>query len=106
MFFTPPANAPPVAEAGSAASDLNEAYRKGVEGRVLLVCKVTSSGDLTDCRTEKEDPVGMGFGEAALKMSSQFKMRRRTASAEPVEGGTVRIPLKFKLPPGAPPKGQ
>ena len=42
----------------------------------------------------------MGFGDAAMKMSKLFKMRPQTKDGQPVDGGTVRIPIRFTLPKG------
>jgi len=68
------------------------------EGRVVLVCKVTRAGATEACRVESEDPPGRGFGEAALSMSDEFKLRPRTHNGQSVDGGEVRIPMRFKLP--------
>ena len=42
----------------------------------------------------------MGFGEATLRMSKLFRMRPKTQDGAPVEGGSVRIPIRFNLPKG------
>ena len=42
----------------------------------------------------------MGFGDAAMKLSKLFKMRPQTKDGQPVDGGTVRIPIAFRLPKG------
>jgi protein TonB len=48
--------------------------------------------------------MGAGFGDAALGLSSLFHMRPMTKDGRPVSGGTVRIPIMFRLPhPQAPP---
>ena len=67
-------------------------------GRVVLSCRVDAEGTLVDCNTEDENPVGMGFGDAALKMAPMFKMRPTTLDGKPVAGGTVLIPVAFALP--------
>jgi len=111
--------APPVAEASPSvitrpdwlslpsADDMarlfpNAAANKGLEGRATIECQVNSAGRLIDCSVLTEEPVGEGFGAAALSMSAAFRMRPATRDGQPVEGGTVRIPLRFALPGGSP----
>jgi TonB family protein len=74
-----------------------EAMRKNVPGRAVISCKVNAEGLLTDCTVDEETPPGEGFGEAALKMAPLFKMRPQTRDGQPVDGGTVRIPLRFTV---------
>ena len=78
----------------------DRAQRMEVEGRVTLSCKVTSKGLLEACSVLSEDPADQDFGSAALRMTRLFKMRPMTKDGSPVEGGTVRIPLRFQLPEG------
>lgn len=73
-------------------------------GRVVISCTVTSAGALSDCAVEKEAPSGIGFADAALKLSSLFKMRPMTLDKTPVGGASVRIPINFALGVPAPPK--
>jgi TonB family protein len=69
-----------------------------VEGRVVLHCSVTASGDLSDCTTSNETPEGQGFGAAAMSLSAIFKMRPQTRDGVPVNGGKINIPINFRLP--------
>lgn len=77
-----------------------QAIKRGLSGRVLIVCGVAADGSLAACRVDSELPQGEKFGEAALRMAPLFKMRATTASGQSVEGGVVRIPLRFVLTPG------
>jgi protein TonB len=74
------------------------ASRMGVEGRAVLSCSVTAKGTLESCSVVSEDPGDQDFGSAAMRMSKLFKMKPKQADGAPVEGGTVRIPLRFVLP--------
>lgn len=106
--------APPVSETSGAtivnpdwirrptADDLRRLYpaaaaRKNVPGRATISCGVGAEGLLINCTVTEESPSGEGFGEAALKMASAFKLRPLTRNGQPVEGGTVRIPLRFAI---------
>lgn len=75
------------------------AVRDGIDGRGVVVCKVSAKGRLNNCQIESETPPGYGFGEAALKTSRHFQMAPTTTDGQPVEGGTVRLPLVWRLPP-------
>lgn len=104
----PPRPAPPMITQPSwsqlpSARDMARFYperaqRRGVEGSATISCGVTATGALRACSIVGESPAGEGFGEAALKMSSRFKMRPMTRDGQAVSGGTVRIPIRFTLP--------
>ena len=76
----------------------DRAQRMGAEGRVVLSCSVTARGTLENCSVVEESPADQDFGSAAMRMTRLFRMRPRTADGAPVEGGTVRIPISFRLP--------
>ena len=78
-----------------------QAQREEVEGAVDLRCVVTPEGRVTDCTVEREAPPGLGFGEAAIRLSSQFRMKPNPDMG-PTERGTVLIPVKFALPTQSP----
>ena len=69
-----------------------------VSGRATISCTVNARGALDGCSIVSEDPADMGFGDAAMRMSKLFRMRPKTTDGQPVDGGTVRIPLRFVLP--------
>jgi TonB family protein len=89
-------------------SEMAEFYPKAaaaarIEGHATLRCAVTASGDLADCTTANEEPLGQGFGEAALRLAPSFKMRPMTKDGVPVTGGKIAIPIRFAFPRPAPP---
>jgi protein TonB len=74
------------------------AERMQREGKATITCKVKANGTLEQCSIVSEDPADMGFGDATLKASRLFKMKPMSKDGNPVDGGTVSIPLVWKLP--------
>lgn len=74
------------------------AKQERVEGGATILCRVLDTGRLSDCSVVSEAPIGYGFGEAALKIAPDLRMKPVTIDGQPVSGGQVRVPLKFKMP--------
>lgn len=91
---------PTGAELGSAYPAIAELLN--LEGRAVVACGVNDLGVLVNCEIRSELPEGLGFGQAALALTERFRMKPKTIDGEPVEGGTVRVPLRFTLPSGEP----
>ncbi|MFZ2029962.1 MAG: hypothetical protein WAU68_06630 [Vitreimonas sp.] len=74
-----------------------------IEGRTTLDCLVNMDGSLR-CLVGYEDPIGGGFGEAALHIAEDFRVLQSTTGV-PAAGKRVRVPISFRLSDGPPPVG-
>jgi TonB family protein len=72
-----------------------KAQDREIGGSARLTCKVVEGGKLSGCMVTEETPVGLGFGEAALKLSKIFRM----TPPPPGATGEVTIPITFSVPP-------
>lgn len=71
------------------------ALKAGIGGRAMLYCKVSALGALFDCKVVSERPEGMGFGGAALTMSTQFILTPAMKGGKPVDFDGVQVPVIF-----------
>lgn len=82
------------------AEDTRTAFKKVESGhgtvRVLLACVVQQGGGVSDCAVKREEPAGIGVGQAALTLAPGFRLSTWTAEGLPVVGGTVNIPLRYE----------
>jgi TonB family protein len=79
-----------------------------IQGSARIACVVDGDGGLFACEVQAEQPTGLGFGAAAVRMAPIFRMRPMTRDGSPVAGGRITIPIAFRLPrppaPAAPPR--
>lgn len=73
------------------------ALARGVtSGDVVVDCRVTLTGALTDCAILSEEPPGMGFGSAAL--AGARRSRIDPGKATLVEGETrISVTARFRI---------
>ncbi|WP_369058742.1 TonB family protein [Caulobacter sp. 73W] len=69
-----------------------------INGHATIRCRVDIRGMLFDCEVVAASPSDLGFGQAALSLTDQFLMRPKTVNGQPVESGTVAIPINFTVP--------
>jgi len=81
-------------------SKMKAAFPKGatVTGKALLGCVAGPGGRLVDCKVLREDPVGQGFGEAALSVVGHERIATKDAQGASVEGRPVRSGFEFLAP--------
>ena len=75
-----------------------DALRRGIEARATVECRVAADGRMSDCTLVSVEPPGLGFEEAALKLTPRFRMHLTTPDGMSVVGGTIRMPLRFSVP--------
>ncbi len=70
------------------------ALDRGVGGSASVECAMTPSGKPEDCRVVSEEPSGMGFGAAAVRIVQRGQLSPRTVdSGQPGDRFTVAIPF-------------
>lgn len=62
------------------------ALRAGRSGRAELSCLIGLDERLSDCRVLSETPAGQGFGEAALRLATAFRVRPPMVEGRPQTG--------------------
>lgn len=67
----------------------------GVVGHVTLACTVATGGTVDGCSVVRDVPAGLGFGEAALKLTHAFRVSLWTDEGLPTVGGQVTIPIRY-----------
>jgi protein TonB len=75
----------------------DRAIRMGVTGSATINCTVAVNGTINSCDVVSETPANYGFGDAAKKLARYFKMRPQMEDGQPVAGGTIQIPIQFRL---------
>jgi TonB family protein len=81
------------------------AVKAGVKSGVGEVnCGVDAEGRFSDCKVTRQQPDGLGFGDAALAVAQIMAMNRWTKTGDPVDGLRYTLPVRFTWKePAAPP---
>ena len=74
------------------------ALASGLQGKVLMACRIRGDGRLSRCKVLSESPVAAGFGPAVLKVADRFQMAPTDRNGAPTAGADVRIPVRFAIP--------
>lgn len=70
-----------------------------IGGETMLRCTVQPDGGLAGCVLASETPTGMGFGQAALALADQFRMKPQAVPL-PAPGQAapaVRVPIRWAI---------
>jgi TonB family protein len=73
------------------------ALAEAASGVAIIECRVSGKGSLEDCKVLREEPEGMQFGDAAVKLASRFQMKTTTRSGATAVGRVVRMPIEFNF---------
>jgi TonB family protein len=82
-------------------ADVAAAYpvkARGAEGYAVAHCQVSHTGALFGCQVTKEDPENRGFGQAALRLASRFRVAPEWSTAPHNADLWVDIPIRFPAP--------
>jgi TonB family protein len=73
------------------------AERRNVSGGAVITCRISGERTLEACRVLGKKPAWLGFGEAALKMTTRFKLKAEQRDPRAVAGAEVVIPVGFRI---------
>ena len=73
----------------------DEALDAGQSGNVTLSCIIGGGGRLA-CSVASESPAGYGFGNAAIGISRQLRVRTTLPDGSSAAGRELRLPLSFR----------
>lgn len=73
-----------------------QALQLGLSGRVVVRCTARSDGAPVNCRVVSEDPVGYGFGEAAVRIVERGRLAPLTIDGA-ATNATFQVTIPFTL---------
>jgi len=79
------------------ADQLRAAKPAGKAGRVVVECTVATDASVKDCRLLEESPLGQGLGEAALKLTTLYRVSPMLGKDGKALEAAVRLPFNFNL---------
>ena len=76
-----------------------EAMSAGKGGEAIVQCEVNADRRLNNCDVVSEKPANLGFGQAAVRLSTDVtRLAERDARGAPTAGGWVTLRMSFKVP--------
>jgi protein TonB len=68
-------------------------------GQATVLCEVNDERRLRNCDVVSEAPADYGFGQAAVRLSTDVtRLAERDARGAPTAGGWVKLQMSFKVP--------
>ncbi len=74
------------------------AFDQKISGSATLDCTADKDGREVDCKVIKEDPAGMGFGDAALALVTKERVKTRDAKGASIVGKRFESEFSFLAP--------
>lgn len=74
------------------------AFDQKISGKAVLDCTADDQGREVDCRIFKEDPPGMGFGEAAMALVTKERVKIKDADGVSIIGRRFYTDFEFLAP--------
>lgn len=81
-----------------AAAYPKAAFAQKISGDVDLNCTADANGRLSDCKVAKEEPAGMGFGDAALGLSAKDRVKAKEDNGLVIVGRRFERTYNFLAP--------
>lgn len=73
-----------------------QAMTDGIDGDVVVQCRIAVSGRTEDCITLSESPEGYGFGAASEAIAESFWLRPPTADGEAFGEVLINLPIAWR----------
>jgi Gram-negative bacterial TonB protein C-terminal len=74
------------------------AMRKGIGGMADVICTISATGALVDCAVTSEAPVGLHFGDSALKLAKDSQVELLAKDGSPTPGRKFSLHMNLHLP--------
>jgi hypothetical protein len=69
-----------------------------MQGEAVISCHIQADGRMRDCAVAREAPLGLGFGEASLRLMPLFRVDMSKGPGLVAEGKMISIPIRWLLP--------
>lgn len=71
------------------------ALAMNLSGRATVTCRAEVDGRVDECRINSEQPAGLGFGAAAVRMTAYMSMKPATIDGQAI-AAPITVPFNFK----------